>query len=190
MKLNIERYLFNSREEWRRWLEENHNTASETWLVYYKVHTGKLSIRYEEAVEAALCFGWIDSKVKKIDDEKYMQRYTPRKDDSNWAKSNKQRVKLLTEKGKMTPAGLEKVSIAKYNGAWYRLDDIEGEIVLPDDLEVTLSANPKAKENFDKFSPSQKRQYLWWLKSARRSETRANRLAEIVERAEKNIKPG
>lgn len=186
----MRKFLFKDRHEWRQWLQENHTSASEAWLVYFKKHTDKKSIKYEEAVEEALCFGWIDSKVKKIDEEKFMQRYTPRKEDSNWSESNKRRVRKLIKLGLMTPIGLEKIEIAKRNGSWYRLDDIDKEIVIPDDLEAALKANPKAKENFDGFAPSQKKQYLWWLKSAKRAETREKRLGEIIKRAEENIKPG
>jgi uncharacterized protein YdeI (YjbR/CyaY-like superfamily) len=182
--------LFPNRHQWRAWLEEHHTTESEVWLIYYKKHTGKASVRYEEAVEEALCFGWIDSKVKRMDDESYMQRYTPRKDDSNWSESNKKRVKKLIKNGRMTQAGLAKIEIAKLNGAWNRLNDIERDLVVPDDLKLALAGNQKAAENFEKFPASSKKQYLWWLKSAKRSETRAKRIQEIIRRAEQNIKAG
>ncbi|MGB7118013.1 MAG: YdeI/OmpD-associated family protein [Anaerolineales bacterium] len=184
------KHLFNDRDEWRAWLEEQHQTESEVWLIYYKKHTDKQSIRYECAVEEALCFGWIDSKVKRIDEEKYMQRYTPRKELSNWSESNKKRVRKLIANGLMTQAGLEVVEIAKRNGSWNRLDDIDKELVIPGDLEAALAQNPKAEENFSGFAPSHKKQYLWWLKSAKRAETRERRIREIVKRAEENIKPG
>ncbi|MFC2054927.1 YdeI family protein [Chloroflexota bacterium] len=186
----MKKHLFNDRDEWRTWLEEHHQSESEVWLIYYKGHTGKKSIRYEEAVEEALCFGWIDSKVKRIDEEKYMQRYTPRKELSNWSESNKKRVKKLIANGQMTQAGLEKVDIAKRNGSWNRLEDIDKELVVPGDLEAALAQNPKAEENFNGFAPSHKKQYLWWLKSAKKAETRERRIQEIVKRAEENIKPG
>lgn len=186
----MDSYLFKDRDEWRAWLEEHHNSASEAWLIYYKKHINKKSIGYDEAVEEALCFGWIDSKVKRIDEEKYMQRYTPRKEDSNWSESNKQRVKKLIKMGLMTEAGLAKIETAKRNGSWSRLDDIEKHIVVPEDLQAVLAENLAAKENFEKFPPSHKKQYLWWLKSARRAETREKRIVEIVKRAEENIKPG
>jgi uncharacterized protein YdeI (YjbR/CyaY-like superfamily) len=186
----MESHLFTDRGKWRQWLEEHHNSKSEVWLIYYKKGTKKKSIKYEEAVEEALCFGWIDSKVKKIDEERYMQRYTPRKDDSNWSQSNKKRVATLIEQGLMTPSGLEKIEIAKRNGSWYRLDDIERDILVPEDLKSALSENPQAKENFENFAPSQRKQYLWWLKSAKRDDTREKRIREIIRRAEENIKPG
>lgn len=186
----MDSYLFKDRDEWRQWLEEHHDSESGVWLIYYKKHVKKKSVRYEEAVEEALCFGWIDSTAKRIDDEKFMQRYTPRKEASNWSQSNKLRVKKLIELGQMTEAGLKAIEIAKHNGSWDRLDDIEVEIVIPEDLEAALAENPTARENFEKFAPSNKKQYLYWLKSAKRAETREKRLREIVRRSEKNIKPG
>jgi uncharacterized protein YdeI (YjbR/CyaY-like superfamily) len=186
----MEKILFKNREEWRKWLEQHHDSASELWLVYYKVHTKKESVKYGEAVEEALCFGWIDSKVRKIDDEQYMQRYTPRKEGSNWSESNKKRVQKMIRAGRMTPAGMAKIESAKNDGSWDRLDDIDRDITVPEDLKAALALNPAANENFDKFPPSAQKQYLWWLKSAKRAETREKRLREIVERADKNIKPG
>ena len=186
----MNKILFHDRDEWRAWLKENHRSESEVWLVYYKVHVNKESIRYDEAVEEALCFGWIDSQVKRIDDEKYMQRYTPRRDDSNWSASNKARVQKLIQQGLMTQAGLEKIEIAKHNKSWDRLTEIESEIRIPDDLAVALSANPAAMDNYNKLAPSHKKQYLWWLKNAKRASTRQKRIQEIVTRLEANIKPG
>ena len=183
----MDSYLFKDRADWRVWLEEHHNSASEVWLIYYKKHIKKKSVRYEEAVEEALYFGWIDSKVKRVDEEKYMQRYTPRQEDSNWSESNKRRVKRLINLGLMTEAGLGAIEVAKRNGSWYRFDK---EIVVLKDLEAALAENPAAKENFEKFAPSHKKQYLLWLKSAMRAETREKRLQEIVKRAKENIKPG
>ena len=119
-----------------------------------------------------------------------MQRYTPRKELSNWSESNKKRVRKLIENSMMTQAGLDVIEIAKRNGSWNRLDDIDKELVVPDDLEAALAQNPKAEDNFTGFTPSQKKQYLWWLKSAKRAETREWRIREIVKRAEENIKPG
>jgi uncharacterized protein YdeI (YjbR/CyaY-like superfamily) len=182
--------LFNNRSEWRDWLKENHKTKSEIWLVYYKKHVQKKSVRYEEAVEEALCFGWIDSQVKRIDDERYKQRYTPRRDDSNWSANNKARVKKLIKQGLMTQAGLDKIEIAKRNKSWDILTEIEEEMYVPDDLATALSENPTAMKNYNNLAPSQKKQYLWWLKTAKRAETRDKRIKDIVLRLEANIKPG
>lgn len=182
--------LFKNRTEWREWLDKHHATESEIWLVYYKKHCGKESIQYEEAVEEALCYGWIDSKVKRIDSERYMQKYTPRQDKSNWSKSNKRRVKRLIKEGRMTQAGIAVVEIAKQNGSWNRLDDIEAELVIPEDLGETFAENNLAKKYFDSLAPSYQKQYLWWLISAKKQETRQKRLLAIVERCERGVKPG
>jgi uncharacterized protein YdeI (YjbR/CyaY-like superfamily) len=182
--------LFKNRTDWRRWLEENHASADEIWLVFYKKHTGRRSLQYEEAVEEALCFGWIDSKLRRIDDEKHMQRYTPRRAGSNWAKSNRDRIGKLTAIGRMTEAGFTKVAAAKRDGSWDRLHDVEDALFVPEDLRAALEKVKDARKNFNAFAPSHRKQYLWWLESAKRSETRQDRIQEIVKRAAKNIKPG
>jgi uncharacterized protein YdeI (YjbR/CyaY-like superfamily) len=186
----MKKILFRDRNEWRAWLQDSYSTESEVWLIYYKVHVQKESISYDEAVEEALCFGWIDSQVRRIDDEKYMQRYTPRRDDSNWSASNKTRVQKLIQCGLMTGAGMEKIAIAKRNKSWDRLTEIEDKILVPEDLKAAFSNNPTAAENFNNLAPSHKKQYLWWLKSAKRTTTRQKRIREIVARTEANIKPG
>lgn len=189
MNDSLQVYVAN-RKEWRRWLSENYQKATEVWLVFPRKWTGIPAIPYNDAVEEALCFGWIDSKVKRLDEERYIQWYSPRKDDSNWSESNKKRVEKLIDLGLMTPAGQQKIEIAKRNGSWDRLDDIDRDPKIPRDLATALAKNPAAKENFEQFAPSYRKQYLWWLKSARQPETRTKRIIEIVERAEKNIKPG
>ncbi len=182
--------LFKNRAQWRAWLDKHHAAQEAIWLIYYKKHCGKKSVRYEEAVEEALCFGWIDSKVKRLDDERYMQKYTPRKRKSNWSKSNKRRVDRLTKDGRMTQAGLDVVKTAKQDGSWARLDDIEAGQVIPDDLADALAENAPAKKFFHGLAPSYQKQYLWWLKSAKKPETRQKRLAAIVDRCEQGVKPG
>ena len=181
---------FKDRLQWRSWLEAHHASLQEIWLIYYKKHSGKKSVQYSEAVEEALCFGWIDSRVKRIDDERYMQKYTPRKAESNWSASNKKRVKRLITEGKMTESGLKMIEIAKANGSWSRLDVIETRMEVPCELSSALEGNEPAKEFFESLSPSYKKQYLWWLHSAKRQETREKRLSEIVRRCEQHIKPG
>lgn len=182
--------LFKDRDEWRKWLEKHHGSENELWLIYYKKHCGKESIQYEEAVEEALCYGWIDSKVRRLDNERYLQRYTPRKRKSNWSKSNKRRVEKLIENGQMTKAGLSVINDAKQDGSWERLDDIETDAVIPDDLAEAFAENHIAMNFFHHLSPSHQKQYLWWLKSAKKMETRQNRLLSIIERCERGLKPG
>jgi len=145
------------RQEWREWLNNNHNSSSGVWIIYYKKGAQKTGISYEEAVEEALSFGWIDSKVNALDEERYMQVFTPRKKGSIWSKLNKERVKKIIKMGIMTPAGLEKVEAAKEDGSWNILDDIE-DLNIPDDLQKALDSNKNARNHFDGFSDSVKKQ--------------------------------
>lgn len=172
--------LFKTRKEWRNWLEKNHNKETEIWLIFYKVKVQKASLKYEDAVEEALCFGWIDSTVKRIDNEKHMQRYTPRKPKSNWAASNKSRVKKLIKKGLMTEFGLESIKIAKQNGSWNKLDNIETRLEIPEELKDAFNTNNKSKELFEKLAPSRKKQIIWWIESAKRIETRKKRVKDTI----------
>jgi uncharacterized protein YdeI (YjbR/CyaY-like superfamily) len=175
------------RDEWRRWLQANYAVESEVWLIYFKKHTGKPSIPYGVAVEEALCFGWIDSTVKTIDDEKYMQRFTPRKDKSNWSEPNKVRVRRLIAERRMTAAGLAKISaevLAQESPARPQA------VAVPQFFIEGLRANKRAWENFNKLAPSYRRQYVEWVMSAQREETRRKRLKEAKERLSMNKKPG
>lgn len=172
--------LFNNRDEWRSWLENNHEKETEIWLIFYKVKVNKESIKYEEAVEEALCFGWIDSIVKRIDDEKHMQRYTPRKVKSNWSASNKRRVAKLIKEGLMTEFGLRAVEIAQQNGSWNKLDSVDIRLETPKALKDALVKNQIAKNNFENLAPSRKKQFLWWIESAKRDETKEKRIKETI----------
>ena len=170
---------FKDRKSWRAWLSKNHAKQKELWLVFYKKHTGKPTVSYEDAVQEALCFGWIDSTVRKIDEERYMQLFTPRKTESNWSDLNKRRVKKLIEQGLMNKAGLRKIEEAKKNGSWKNLDAVE-KLKVPPDLLKALSANNNAKKIFESLSPSRKKQFLWWIASAKTEVTRKKRIAETV----------
>lgn len=184
----FERFEAKDRKEWRQWLQENHLTSSGIWLVYFKKNSNKSGVSYEEAVEEALSFGWIDSKVNALDEERYMQIFTPRKPGSIWSKLNKERVKKIIEDGIITPAGLEKIETAKKDGSWYFLDDID-DLIIPVDLEEALNANSPAKENFKAFSDSIKKQILYWIKTAKRPQTRKNRIEKVVMLAVENKNP-
>ncbi|MCC5613561.1 YdeI/OmpD-associated family protein [Nostoc sp. CHAB 5836] len=177
-----------SREEWRRWLEKNHRTCFGVWLIYYKVKSGKPSVRYSEAVKEALCFGWIDSKVKSLDEERYMQIFTPRKPKSVWSKLNKQYIEELIEQGLMTTVGLEKIEAAKQNGSWNSLDAIEA-LIIPLDFKQALEANTIAKEYFEAFNNSAKKNILFWIDSAKRPETRLKRIEQTVNSVAVNKNP-
>ena len=168
----------------------NHDKESEIWLVFYKVKVKKESIKYEEAVEEALCFGWIDSTVNRIDDEKHMQRYTPRKVNGNWSASNKARVEKLINEGLMTKFGLKAIESAKENGSWNRLDSIESRLEVPKVLADAFENNSKAKKVFGKLAPSRKKQFLWWIASAKRDETKKKRVKETLKLLIEKKRPG
>ncbi|MDM9382620.1 YdeI/OmpD-associated family protein [Chlorogloeopsis sp. ULAP01] len=177
-----------NREEWRQWLEKNHQISKGIWLVYYKVKSGKPSVKYSEAVKEALCFGWIDSKVKSLDEECYMQIFTPRKPKSVWSKLNKQYIEELIEQGLMTKVGLEKIEAAKKDGSWNKLDAIE-ELIIPTDLKQALEANETAKMHFEAFSNSSKKNILFWIESAKRPQTRLKRIEQTIISATQNKNP-
>ncbi len=172
---------FKDRSEWRKWLEENHNSSDGVWLIYYKKHTGKQRIPYDDAVEEALCFGWIDSTVKKIDEEKFSQKFTPRRDKSIWSDLNKKRVKKLIGNGLMTEHGLNKIKKAKDTGDWER--GYPERIIHQDcpELRAALEKDLRAKMNFKSFPPSQKKLFITWIASAKRDETKKRRLTEALD---------
>ena len=161
-------------------MSEFHDKRDEIWLVFYKVKTKKVSIKYDEAVEEALCFGWIDSTVRRVDDEKHMQRYTPRKASSNWSLKNKQRVSELIEKGLMTDIGLRSIEIAKNNGSWKNLDSVDIRLEVPQILEDAFKRNEQARLKYEELSPSRKKQFLWWIDSAKRNTTKEKRTSETI----------
>lgn len=168
-----------TRAAWRAWLAEHHRDRDGVWLVYDRASTGRRRLRWEDAVREALCFGWIDSKVKPIDDERYRQIFTPRKPRSVWSKINKQYVDELTEAGLMTDAGQRAIDIAKENGAWALLEPVDA-LIVPDDLESALRGSERARQAYDALSNSAKRDVLYSLYSAKREETRAKRVAKAL----------
>lgn len=177
-----------SRAAWRAWLEQNHASAGGVWLVYHKKGSGQPSVPYAEAVEEALCFGWIDSLTKPIDAARYRQLFTPRKPRSPWSKSNKERVERLIAQGLMTPAGLARIEQAKQTGTWTIYDGIEA-LEVPPDLENALRQNGPAHAHFQTFGDSTRKQIFWWIESAKRPETRANRIAQVVTAAAEKRNP-
>jgi len=180
-----------SRDDWRAWLEKNHETEKEVWLVYYKKHTNRPRIPYDDAVEEALCFGWIDSIVQKIDDERYAQKFTPRKSGSLWSESNKRRVRKLLQEGKMTQAGLAKISEGVLEGEERVKSELKSkELLIPTYLSEALRANKKAWENFNRLAPSYRRQYVGWITTAKKEETRKRRIREAIELLARNEKLG
>lgn len=174
-----------TRAEWRNWLKANHTQTEGVWLIMYKKAANKPRVLYEEAVEEALCFGWIDSKPGKLDDERTMLYFSPRKPRSGWAKPNKERVARLIEAKLMMPAGLAKVEAAKRDGSWTSLDAVEA-LEVPPDLATALASYTRAREHFDAFPRSVKRGILEWIALAKKPETRVKRIEETARLASEN----
>jgi uncharacterized protein YdeI (YjbR/CyaY-like superfamily) len=179
-----------SRNEWREWLEKNHLTSDEIWLIYYKKPSGKPRIPYPDAVEEALCFGWIDGKIKRINDEYYVQKFTPRRSDSRWSKYNIERVKKLIKKGLMKPVGLRAYQKAIDCPELIYDNKADGDPEIPEDLLTAFKNCETGYTNFMNFSQSIRRIYIDWLNYAKRTETRHRRIEKIVRSSEKNIRPG
>ncbi|MDX2118042.1 MAG: YdeI/OmpD-associated family protein [Planctomycetota bacterium] len=173
------------RAAWRAWLARHHASCDGVWLVTLKVASGKPRVTYDDAVEEALCFGWVDSLPRKLDAERSMLLVTPRKKGSPWSGLNKRRVAKLKKAGLMEPAGLAAIERAKADGSWTLYDEIEA-LVIPPDLAAALNADANAARHFGAFPPSAKKGILWWLKSAKREATRAARIATIVAKAAEN----
>ena len=174
-----------SRDQWRSWLQANHEQRASIWLVSYKKHRAGLHVPYDDIVEEALCFGWIDSVRRRLDDERTMLLLAPRKSGSSWSRINKGRVRSLQRRRQMAPAGLRKIEKAREDGSWTMSDDVEN-LVIPADLARSLDANPRARVFFDTFPPSAVKPILWWIKSAKRASTREKRIAETVRLASVN----
>ncbi len=175
------------RKEWRRWLEKNHASAGAVWLVIYHKSSTVKSVYYDEAVEEALCFGWIDAVANARDHESKYQYFTKRKPKSNWSKLNRERVERLIEQNLMTDAGMQMVELAKKTGTWEALETVQS-LDLPADLAKALDKNKTAKKHFQAFTPSSKRIILEWIFNAKRPETRKKRVEETVALATQNIK--
>jgi uncharacterized protein YdeI (YjbR/CyaY-like superfamily) len=181
---------FSDRDEWRRWLEKNHADEAEVWLVIKKKGASLKAVSYEEAVEEALCFGWIDGKMHSVDDQHYVLRFSPRKPRSIWSQSNRERVERLMRLGKMTEAGLAKVEEAKQNGRWAAAYTSKEKPAMPEDLQAALAQDVEAQANFYGFAPSAQTMYVAWIEQAKRVETRQRRIQEVVKRSRAKIKPG
>lgn len=172
---------------WRKWLEKNHEKETCVWLLIHHKDSGVPSVYYAQAVEEALCFGWIDSRPNKRDDKSYYLFFAKRKPKSRWSKINRQRVSKLARLGKITAAGLAMVNLAKKTGTWSALDHIDN-MVIPSDLMSALTANKKAHQHFDAFPPSSKKIILEWISNAKRAETRTRRIDEAVKLAARNVR--
>lgn len=187
-KRDVETFCPTSQQDWREWLKENHNSKQSVWLVYYKKRSNVSSITYSDAVDEALCFGWIDSTRKSLGNEMFMQFFCKRKPGSVWSKINKGKVERLIDSGLMTKTGFDSIETAKRNGSWTILDDVE-ELIIPEDLAEEFKSKKDSKEYFLSLSRSVRKSILQWLVLARRPETRQKRIAEIVELAAQKLKP-
>ena len=176
-----------SRAAWRAWLEQNHARDQGIWLVRFKKHCAARYVSYDEAVEEALCFGWIDSLPRRLDADRTMLWLSPRKAGSGWSKLNKERVERMLEADLMTPAGLAAVENAKADGSWQALDAVDA-LEIPADLGAALDRYAQARHYFEAFPPSTRRGILEWISNAKRPQTRAKRIEETARLAQENIR--
>lgn len=179
-----------NRNEWRRWLQRHYAKEIEIWLIFYKKETSRPTIPYGAAVEEALCFGWIDSIIKRIDDRKYARKFTPRKDKSNWSQLNKKRAGKMIKEGRMTDIGLAKIKAAKKTGLWDQDPKTRLSFDVPLEFTEALAKNKKAKANFDKLAPSYRKHYIGWINAAKRPETKKKRIKESIFLLEKGQRLG
>ena len=187
-KQEIEQFYPETKQQWRKWLEKNHSRKDAVWLMYYKKNAGKPTINWSEAVDEALCFGWIDSKAETIDTDRYRQYFCKRKPNSTWSKINKQKIKLLTSNGLMAQAGIDVITIAKQNGSWTILDEVE-ELIIPAELEKAFETFENSKDYFLSLSKSKKKGLLQWIALAKTDATRQKRIFELAANASQNQQP-
>jgi uncharacterized protein YdeI (YjbR/CyaY-like superfamily) len=186
----MEQLYVTDRDQWRKWLSENHATESDIWLVFYKKKTSKPTITYEAAVEEAICFGWIDSIIKKIDADRYARKFTPRSGKSKWSPLNKKRANKMIREGRMTEAGLAKIKSAKKTGLWDKDPRPRISLDIPPEFARALARNKKAKDSFDKLAPSYRKHYIGWIAVAKRQETKKRRIEESIALLEQGKKLG
>jgi uncharacterized protein YdeI (YjbR/CyaY-like superfamily) len=184
----IETFCPTSQADWRQWLQDNHRSKQSVWLVCYKKKANIPTIAWSDAVDEALCFGWIDSVRKTIDDDSFIQFFSRRKPNGTWSKINKEKIKQLIDAQLMTETGYESIEKAKQNGSWTILDDVE-ELTIPEDLELEFDRHLGSKDFFLSLSKSVRKAILQWLVLAKRPETRQNRINEIAELAAQRRKP-
>lgn len=188
MNMEIRTITFKSSNKWRDWLSQNHDKEREAWLILYRKESGKGGLSYGEALEEALCFGWVDGKMQRLDDEKFALRFSPRKTRSGWSKRNREKAELLIAQGRMTDAGIARIEEAKRNGVWEKAYSSSTTETVPADLESALSGNRTALHNFNNMAVTYRNMFIRWLNKAGTAELREQRVAEIVKRAERNIK--
>ena len=187
-KKEIETICPKNKAEWRKWLEKNHLEKDAVWLIGYKKSSGIPTVSWSETVDVALCYGWIDSVRRPIDDAKYMQYFGKRKATGTWSKINKDKIEVLIAEGLMADAGLKTIEVAKENGSWTILDEVEA-LIIPGDLAKEFSKHPGAESYFSSLSKSRKKILLTWIVHAKRPDTRSGRIVEIAENAAENKVP-
>jgi len=185
-----EYHRFKDRDAWRRWLTLNHAQYEAIWVVLQKVKSPNEGIRYDEALDEALCFGWIDGKVKRLDEYEHVQWFSPRRRSSPWSRRNRDKTQILIEEGLMTYAGLAEIERAKKNGMWEAAYAPKEPTIISDELLDALKSNKVANDNFKAFPNSARFMYAHWVNKAKRESTKAKRIKQVVERAEANKKPG
>jgi len=187
LKDGIPTFHAKSRKAWRKWLQKNHASKKSVWLIIFKKQSNVPTVSYPEAVEEALCFGWIDAKANKKDEESYYQSFSRRNPKSNWSGINKGRVEKLIKENLMTEAGQQAIKTAKENGSWNALEKVDN-ITMPEDLKRSFNKNKSALKNFKGFPPSSQKLILGWIQNAKRPETRLKRIETAVMLASKNIR--
>lgn len=185
---DAEDYCPGDKKDWRKWLELNHHKNEGVWLIFYKKKSPNYNLSWSESVDEALCFGWIDSTKRAIDDTKYKQYFSKRKAKSNWSKINKDKVKTLIDQGLMQEEGYKSIEIAKANGSWTILDEVEA-LTIPADLKAAFEHYKGSMEYFDSLGKSVKKILLHWIISAKRKELRQERIVAIAEHASQNLIP-
>ena len=188
--VSVENHRFLDPGEWKRWLEVNHSQDEAIWVVIQKVKSPNPGIKYDEALDEALCFGWIDGKMRRLDEYEFIQWFSPRRRNSLWSRRNRDKVEMLNGEGRMTGAGLAEVEKAKMNGRWEAAYSSKDTPTMPDDLLEALKSNKVAHDNFSAFPNSARFMYIHWINDAKRDSTRARRINRVVERAAENRKPG
>jgi uncharacterized protein YdeI (YjbR/CyaY-like superfamily) len=184
---NVKAILAPSRSAWREWLANYHDTEKSVWLIIYKKESGIPSVYYPEAVDEALCFGWVDSSIAKRDEKSYYQYFAKRNPKSNWSKVNKNKIEYLSQQGLIHPAGIAMVELAKKTGTWMALEDVDN-LVVPKEMQLLLENQPQAQKNWEAFPASTRRGILEWIFNAKKPETKTKRIHETVTLAAQNIK--
>ena len=179
---------FPSEKAWELWLDQNHTTSKGVWLRFYKKGSGVATVVYNDALDVALCYGWIDGQLKTFDAKSYIQRFTPRRSKSIWSKRNIERVALLEKQDRMKPAGLKEVEMAKVNGNWEMAYDSPSKMTIPEDFLHELSKNKKAMSFFESLNKANQYAIVWRLQTAKKPETRMKRMKEILEMLAKGEK--